>query len=130
VRWDPDREDLTFFVQSAHLYAAYYMLQIGVHRPFIPARRDSEPTTHRAAAGILSLVICTTAARACAKVLHSLLSRVEHINPEYLVRVTCLGLNQRELCADAIFAKPAVCIFLWRCPSPQYLEWPPNRLDG
>jgi hypothetical protein len=100
VRWDPNREDVVFFEQSAHLYAAYYMLQITVHRPFIPTQRDAESTISRAQAGFPSLVICTNAARACANVVQSLLSRVEYVNPDHLVRVYWQYLRQRELCAD------------------------------
>jgi hypothetical protein len=84
VLWDPDRNDPTFFKQSAHLYAAYYQLQIMIHRPFIPTRRDS--ASPRAGASFVSLAVCTNAARGCAKVVHTLVSRAEYLSPDALVR--------------------------------------------
>ncbi|KAJ7661669.1 fungal-specific transcription factor domain-containing protein [Mycena rosella] len=59
--WNPYMEDDTFFDQSAALYAAYYHIQILVHRPFIPA----QPPT---ASAFKSLAICTNAARSCSHV--------------------------------------------------------------
>ncbi|EMD31523.1 hypothetical protein CERSUDRAFT_119740 [Gelatoporia subvermispora B] len=63
LRWDPNRENLTFMNQSAHLYATYYQLQISVHRPFIPSPRKPSPLSFP------SLAICTNAARSCIHVL-------------------------------------------------------------
>ncbi|KAJ7141767.1 fungal-specific transcription factor domain-containing protein [Mycena crocata] len=60
LRWDPLREDPTFFDQSVALHTGYYHLQILIHRPFIPMVRKSAPTA------LPSLAICTSAARACA----------------------------------------------------------------
>jgi hypothetical protein len=96
VRWDPDREDPIFFKQSALLYVAYYMLQITVHRPFISNRRDS--ANPRAGAGFPSLAICTNAARACAKVVHTLPARFKHVNPEPLVRELAMLAPTRIVC--------------------------------
>lgn len=62
VRWDPQRENLLHFNQSATLYATYYHLQILVHRPFIPSPRKPSPLTFP------SLAICTNAARSCSHV--------------------------------------------------------------
>jgi hypothetical protein len=62
VRWDPKREDATFFHQSAALYSIYYQLQIVVHRPFIPQSGKQSPIA------LSSLAICTNAARACSRV--------------------------------------------------------------
>lgn len=58
MRWDPQREDETFFVQSAYLRAAYYSIQIAVHRPFIPSSRKGSSLSFAA------LAICASAARA------------------------------------------------------------------
>ncbi|OCH86476.1 hypothetical protein OBBRIDRAFT_737959 [Obba rivulosa] len=63
LRWDPNRENLTFMNQSAHLYATFYQLQISVHRPFIPSPRKPSPLSFP------SLAICTNAARSCIHVL-------------------------------------------------------------
>jgi hypothetical protein len=63
VRWDPNREDETFFAQSAVLYSAYYLVQIIVHRPFIPSPGKNSPLAYP------SLAICTNAARSCSHVL-------------------------------------------------------------
>jgi hypothetical protein len=63
VRWDPNREDHLFFRQSASLYAAYYYLQIMVHRPFASSPRS--PSRFR----FPSLAIVTTAARSCCHIL-------------------------------------------------------------
>ncbi|KAJ7135720.1 fungal-specific transcription factor domain-containing protein [Mycena epipterygia] len=61
LRWDPARADDVFFDQSVALQCAYCHLQILIHRPFIPMVRKSAPTA------LPSLAICTSAARACAK---------------------------------------------------------------
>ncbi|PCH39377.1 hypothetical protein WOLCODRAFT_29517 [Wolfiporia cocos MD-104 SS10] len=63
LRWDPNREDITFLNQSALLYTNYYLLQILVHRPFIPSPRKPSPLSFP------SLAICTNAARSCTHVL-------------------------------------------------------------
>ena len=63
MRWDPKRQDLTFFNQSATLYTQYYQLQIAVHRPFIPSPRKPSPLSFP------SLAICTNAARSSIHVL-------------------------------------------------------------
>ncbi|KAI0779911.1 fungal-specific transcription factor domain-containing protein [Fomes fomentarius] len=63
LRWDPDRKDSLWMDMSATLYANYYMLQICIHRPFIPSPRK----TPRIA--LPSWTICTNAARSCTHVL-------------------------------------------------------------
>lgn len=65
VRWDPNKEDITFFNQSASLYTTYYMTQISVHRQFIPTSRRAQP-----ALALPSLTICANAARSCVNVVH------------------------------------------------------------
>ena len=62
VRWDPDREDRIFFVQSAALYSTIYHLQMLLHRPFILA------SDRRAMLCMHSLALCTSAARLCSHV--------------------------------------------------------------
>ncbi|KAJ7495855.1 putative fungal-specific transcription factor [Mycena galericulata] len=63
LRWDPERKDRMHFNQSALLHAAYYNVQILLHRPFIPAPLESSPP-----GPIPSLAICTNAARSCARI--------------------------------------------------------------
>ncbi|KAF8268483.1 fungal-specific transcription factor domain-containing protein [Lactarius quietus] len=58
LRWDPQREDETFFIQSANLRSAYYFIQIAIHRPFIPSSRKGSSLSFAA------LAICASAARA------------------------------------------------------------------
>ncbi|KAJ7467436.1 hypothetical protein B0H11DRAFT_2239440 [Mycena galericulata] len=63
LRWDPACPNDLFFDQSATLHCSFYVLQILIHRPFIPAiRRDAGPTSFP------SLAICNTAARMCTSV--------------------------------------------------------------
>ena len=69
VRWDPNRENLLFLNQSAHLYSTYYGLQIAVHRPFIPSPRKPSPLSFP------SLAICTNAARSCTHILDAQFKR-------------------------------------------------------
>ncbi|PPQ70674.1 hypothetical protein CVT26_014613 [Gymnopilus dilepis] len=69
LRWDPNREDVRFFNQSATLYAAYYHIQILVHRPFIPSPSRPSPLSFP------SLAICTNAARSCTHVVDIQLKR-------------------------------------------------------
>jgi hypothetical protein len=63
VRWDPNQEDHLFLRQSASLYAAYYHLQIMIHRPFVSSPHN--PSRLR----FPSLAIVTTAARSCCHIL-------------------------------------------------------------
>ncbi|KAF5328402.1 hypothetical protein D9619_013325 [Psilocybe cf. subviscida] len=60
LKWDPHREDVAFFHQSAALWATYYHVQILVHRPFIQS-----PSRGSSVSMIPSLAMCTNAARAC-----------------------------------------------------------------
>ncbi|KAJ7148925.1 hypothetical protein C8R43DRAFT_1236610 [Mycena crocata] len=59
--WNPYMEDDTYFDQSASLYAAYYHVQILVHRPFLQGALAS-------ASAFKSLAICANAARSTAHV--------------------------------------------------------------
>lgn len=62
LRWDPNRENLVHFKQSAALLEAYYNMQILIHRPFItvPCHLSKWPFP--------SLAICANAARSCSHV--------------------------------------------------------------
>ncbi|KAJ7682002.1 fungal-specific transcription factor domain-containing protein [Mycena polygramma] len=63
LRWDPARTADVFFDQSAALYCTFYLTQILIHRPFIPAVRPAESQR-----SFPSLSICNSAARACSQV--------------------------------------------------------------
>ncbi|KAJ2936610.1 hypothetical protein H1R20_g483, partial [Candolleomyces eurysporus] len=62
LRWNPTRENEQHFNQSVVLYAAYYHIQILIHRPFIPSPSKPSPLSFP------SLAICTNAARSCSHV--------------------------------------------------------------
>ena len=66
MRWDPARADTVFFNQSAILYTNYYVLQILVHRSFIPSPRRPLASANLS---LPSMVICVSASRACLRVL-------------------------------------------------------------
>lgn len=81
VRWDPRREDQTFFVQSAALHMVYYYIQITIHRPFIPTFRKESSLSFPA------FVICASAARASSHVADALRKRCPTATtPNILVR--------------------------------------------
>ncbi|KAJ6498985.1 fungal-specific transcription factor domain-containing protein [Mycena sanguinolenta] len=63
LRWDPARTNILHSTQSALLYAAYYNVQMLLHRPFIPAPFERPPPD-----ALPSLAICTHAARACLRI--------------------------------------------------------------
>lgn len=79
VRWDPNRENSVFFDQSAFLYCYYYLVQILVHRRFIPTYGKR---TH----SLPSQVVCTTAARACCRLLDIHQRRTGRPLPYQIVR--------------------------------------------
>ncbi|TRM66698.1 fungal-specific transcription factor domain-containing protein [Schizophyllum amplum] len=70
LRWNSDQQDPQFLGQSVDLYSVYYLLQILVHRPFIPTPQKPSPLSFP------SLLICTNAARSCI-----------HINDVYMRRM-------------------------------------------
>ncbi|KAF8968587.1 fungal-specific transcription factor domain-containing protein [Flammula alnicola] len=78
LRWDPNREDDTFFNQSVSLYSAYYHIQIIIHRPFIPS--PSKPSL----LSFPSLTICTNAARSCSRVIYIQSRRNTTLQPQIL----------------------------------------------
>jgi hypothetical protein len=83
VRWDPNRDDDTFFNQSVHLYAMYYHIQIIIHRPFIPSPTKPSPLSFP------SLAICTNAARSCSHVVDIHRKR----NPNNSLPLTQVSVN-------------------------------------
>lgn len=71
MKWDPRNPNTTFLSQSAVLYAAYYALQMTIHRPFIASPRRASSSSFPQppkSSRFPSLVICTNAARSCVHV--------------------------------------------------------------
>ncbi|KAE9397132.1 hypothetical protein BT96DRAFT_823714 [Gymnopus androsaceus JB14] len=64
LTWDPKRENLEHFRQSAMLYATYYWIQIQVHRSFIP------PPGQGSVLSFPSLTICATGCPSVSVSLH------------------------------------------------------------
>ncbi|KZT07891.1 uncharacterized protein LAESUDRAFT_724358 [Laetiporus sulphureus 93-53] len=124
LRWDPQRENITFLNQSATLYASYYMLQVLVHRPFIPSPRKPS------ALSFPSLAICTNAARSCTHVLDIQYKRTGtplHINmvAYFMSGIVLLhniwGGKQSGLTVDANeeMAEVHKCMKMLKCIEPQ-----------
>jgi hypothetical protein len=118
VRWDPGREDLAFFEQSAYLYSAHYQLQILIHRPFIDSGQGTGGEGMSTGFGP-SLAICTHAARACAKVLHTHVTRVgrtafsQVVSGIYTCRCSMLTVCRCRQCSTA--SSGAVLLLgIWR----------------
>ncbi|KAH7097398.1 fungal-specific transcription factor domain-containing protein [Auriculariales sp. MPI-PUGE-AT-0066] len=86
LRWDPNREELKWFNQSATLYTAYYHLQILIHRPFIPSPKKPSPLSFP------SLAICTNAARSCSHVLDIQLKRDDIVQPWQIATAFTSGI--------------------------------------
>ena len=92
VRWDPRRENQTFFVQSAALHVAYYFIQITIHRPFIPTFGKESSLSFPAFA------ICGSAARASSHVADALRKRCPiATTPNIIVRALSLSDLPRML---------------------------------
>ncbi|KAJ7072969.1 fungal-specific transcription factor domain-containing protein [Mycena amicta] len=100
LRWDPNGEDPVFATQSAVLYAAYYHVQIQVHRIFIvgpgakfanPEWRDSQLTTSLTY-NYPSLAICASSARACSHVMDVASRKGLLCNPHVLNAVFDAGI--------------------------------------
>lgn len=70
LKWDPHNEDNVFFAQSAVLHCIFYLVQILIHRPFIPS--SNKPS----AMPLPSLSICLNAARACCRIAETYVKRV------------------------------------------------------
>ncbi|KAJ2915983.1 hypothetical protein MD484_g4431, partial [Candolleomyces efflorescens] len=62
LRWEPDRLDGTFLNQSAKLWTTYYATQILAHRAFVTC-------PYQKSLALTSLAICTSAARACIRIM-------------------------------------------------------------
>ncbi|KAH9478764.1 FAD-dependent monooxygenase OpS4 [Psilocybe cubensis] len=81
--WNPDRQDITFFHQSANLYTSYYYVQMQIHRPYLT--KKSELT-------LPSLAMCNSAARACSHVLEASIARGARILPHAIIVAYTAGM--------------------------------------
>ncbi|KAH7089358.1 fungal-specific transcription factor domain-containing protein [Auriculariales sp. MPI-PUGE-AT-0066] len=79
LRWDPNSDDLTRFLESSFLSAKYYSLKIHAHNPFMRiTARDlarAASSSRNAADLTYSLAICTTAAVDCSQVIITVMER-------------------------------------------------------
>ncbi|KAH9474371.1 putative transcriptional regulatory protein [Psilocybe cubensis] len=66
LQWDPAREDEILFHQSATLHATFCYIQIHIHRPFL---------TRKSTSSFVSLAMCSTAAKTCARIQESAMKR-------------------------------------------------------
>ncbi|KAF8628855.1 hypothetical protein AX15_003649 [Amanita polypyramis BW_CC] len=83
LKWDPHREDRATFEQSAILHGLYYQLQIQIHRPFL---QKESPLS------LPSIVICTNAARSCARVLEVQIRRNIFFYPQHSMAAFVAGV--------------------------------------
>ncbi|VDC03048.1 unnamed protein product [Peniophora sp. CBMAI 1063] len=73
LRWDPDRTNETHFFQTVALHAAYHLVQMTIHRPFIPSSGKESSISYP------SLTICANSARACIHVLEAHSRRIPRV---------------------------------------------------
>ena len=78
VRWDPNQKDSTFFNHTVLLYSTFFYIQIQVHRPFLTKKSDLS---------LVSLAICTNAARSCIHLLEVALTRGLALSPIIFVEL-------------------------------------------
>ncbi|KAF5343370.1 hypothetical protein D9758_015621 [Tetrapyrgos nigripes] len=78
LRWDLEHQDMTFFKQSALLYATYYWTQIEVHRRFIPRPGQDSKLSFP------SMAICTNAARSCIHIIEMLVRQTRDITGHFI----------------------------------------------
>ncbi|KAJ7078779.1 hypothetical protein C8R44DRAFT_654385 [Mycena epipterygia] len=62
LKWDPNRQNVVFFDQSAALYCFYYYTRIMIYRPLIGASGETDSMRTQ------FVDICNNAARGCARV--------------------------------------------------------------
>ncbi|KAJ8087145.1 Gypsy retrotransposon integrase-like protein 1 [Marasmius tenuissimus] len=86
LRWDPSRENDVFFRQSADLYTEYYLLQVLIHRQFIPSPKKPSPLSFP------SLAICTNAARSCIRIADIQRRRTGILSPSSIGAVFSCGI--------------------------------------
>ncbi|KAH9479055.1 Putative transcriptional regulatory protein [Psilocybe cubensis] len=75
--WDPHREDMLHFQQSAHLHYLLAYIQIQSHRLFL---------TRQSSLSFASLAMCTSAARSCGHIQEAAIARDLRILPQTIVR--------------------------------------------
>ncbi|KAF9256487.1 hypothetical protein L218DRAFT_991408 [Marasmius fiardii PR-910] len=97
LRWDPAREDATFFSQSVMLYSIYYYTQILVHRPFVSISKLGTTS-------FPPWVICTTAARSAIHIMDLEEQRGGNLKP--------------YLTVPAFTAGVILLLDIWSCTAP------------
>ncbi|KAL1727146.1 fungal-specific transcription factor domain-containing protein [Schizophyllum commune] len=85
LKWNPKEKDRITFEHAACLYTTYLHLQIFVHKPFIT------PLNARSKLNFPSLAICTSAARACARVMDARSQRDAVALPQFHIPVAIAG---------------------------------------
>lgn len=124
MRWDPQREDETFFVQSANLRSAYYFIQIAIHRPFIPSSRKGSSLSFAA------LAICASAARAYSHVADGLRKKYPlHTSPNIIVRALSFVRFDALWFTLRLVVRAVDCIFFSRRSPSQLVGRSENRHD-
>ncbi|KIY73718.1 hypothetical protein CYLTODRAFT_365239 [Cylindrobasidium torrendii FP15055 ss-10] len=95
-RWSESNPDLTAFDQSMILYSTYFLVQMQIHRPFMPAiRRGDENKCSMASvsAGFPSIIICGAASRFCTHLLHGHSRRSGLILPHMSIVLLHSGIH-------------------------------------
>jgi len=72
VKWSNQIEDPVFANQSATLYTNYYLTQILVYRQFL---RPRMPATNLQPSPFPALVLCSNAAKSCARIIETQMER-------------------------------------------------------
>jgi len=83
LRWDSNQKDSRCFHQTVMLYSTFFYTQIQVHRPFLTKKSDLS---------LVSLGICTNAARSCIHLLEVALTRGLIVCPIILMSAFTSGL--------------------------------------
>ncbi|KIO34337.1 hypothetical protein M407DRAFT_16870 [Tulasnella calospora MUT 4182] len=77
LKWDPNIEDPTSFVQAAILRVTFHYVQITIHRPFIPVLTGNSASP----LAFPSLAICTNAARSVSHILDAWMKKSMDVTP-------------------------------------------------
>lgn len=111
VQWDPQREDVKFFQQSANLNSIFFYVQIQAHRPFL---------TKKSKLSFTSIVMCTNAARSCSGIQESALARECRVLPHttvcYSHSICGSKLTSLQYVAFTAGIVSVLCLWSSRCP--------------
>ncbi|KAI0027758.1 fungal-specific transcription factor domain-containing protein, partial [Vararia minispora EC-137] len=114
LRWDPTRDQDVFYLQSGHLYAHFYDLQVLVHRPFISPRKTPSHS-------FPSIAICVNAARSCTHLIDALHKRWPKRFLPYL-HVSIYRYLSSTMGAADICSSTETTFGCWRGISSRHLE--------